>query len=231
MIVSIHQPAYLPWLGYFHKILRSDVFVVLDTVQFEKNGYVNRNRVRTSGGVRWLTVPVLLKGHTRKAIAEMEINPTAPWKKKHVRTLAQSYGRLPHYAPHGEDVARLIEAAGSSLTEFLLEMLEYFLETIGLGGKRIVRASGLEPGGEQSFLLADICRRLGAATYLSGVGARAYLDPRPFEEAGVAVRFQEFRHPEYDQGRPDFEPNLSIVDALFHCGAQAIVPMLEDSGG
>jgi len=233
VIVSIHQPAYLPWLGYFHKILRSDAFVVLDTVQIEKNGFVNRNRVRTPAGMQWLTVPLLMKGHTRKAISEMEINPTAPWKKKHIRTLEQAYGKRPHYAAHAEHVARLIEGAGASLTEFLLGMLAHFLGTIGLGERRIVRASELGAEGARSALLAGICRRLGADTYLSGAAGRDYLDLKPFEEAGVAVRFQAFRHPAYDQGygKDGFEANMSVVDALFNCGAGAILPMLEEADG
>ena len=104
MIVSIHQPAYLPWLGYFHKILRSDVFVFLDTVQLEKNGFANRNRVRTRSGVRWLTVPLLIKGHMGRSIRGMQINRAAGWQRKHLRTMEQAYRNRPHYDRYAAEI-------------------------------------------------------------------------------------------------------------------------------
>jgi len=231
VILSVHQPAYLPWLGYFHKILLADVFVLLDTVQLEKNGFVNRNRVWTPNGVKWLTVPLRMRGHLEKSIAEMKIHQAQPWKKKHLRTLELSYGKRPHYARYAGDIGRLIEGAGDSLADFLAGMLAYFLQAAGMGEKRVVRASDLRPEGQRAALLADLCKKLGADTYLSGAGGKGYLESRPFDEAGVRLLFQDFRHPVYDQGRPEFEPNLAIVDALFHCGGEAIRPMLKASGG
>lgn len=227
MIVSIHQPAYLPWLGYIHKILHSDVFVFLDTVQLEKNGFVNRNRVRTPSGVQWLTVPLLMKGHTEKSIGEMKINHADSWKRKHLATLEQAYGKRPHYDPFADGIRRLIESAGESLSDLLFDMLCYFLDAAGIEGKRIVRASELEPEGSRAELLADICAKVGGDTYLSGVAGKEYLDLKPFEAAGVEVVFQEFHHPEYEQGYKEFEPNMGIVDALFNCGGGAIAPMLQ----
>lgn len=226
MIVSIHQPAYLPWLGYIHKILHSDVFVILDTVQLEKNGFVNRNRVRTSSGIQWLTVPLLMKGHTEKNIGEMKINQVDSWKRKHLATLEQAYGKRPHYARYSDDFRRLIEDGGESLSDFLFDMLHYFLDAAGIEGKRIVRASELVVEGSRAELLADICTKMGGDTYLSGVAGKEYLDLKPFEAAGVEVAFQEFSHPEYDQGYEDFTPNMGIVDALFNCGGEGIAPML-----
>lgn len=227
MIVSIHQPAYLPWLGYFHKILHSDAFVFLDTVQMEKNGFVNRNRVRTSSGIQWLSVPVLMKGHTGKTIGEMRINRADSWKRKHLATLNQAYGKRPFYSSHAGDFSRLVEGGGDFLGDLLFEMLRYFLDAAGIKGRRIIRASELDPQGRRAELLADICVKMGADTYLSGSMGRGYLELEPFEEAGIDVAFQEFRHPEYDQGYPDFAPNMGIVDALFNCGGNAIAGMLQ----
>ncbi len=226
MIVSIHQPAYLPWLGYFHKILHSDVFVFLDTVQLEKNGFVNRNRVRTPSGVQWLTVPLLMKGHTEKSIGEMQINQADPWKRKHLATIEQAYGKRPHYDPYADGIRELIESAGESLGDLLFDMLRYFLDTAGIEVKRIIRASELKPEGSRAELLADICKKVGGDIYLSGPMGRTYLDREPFEKAGVEVAFQDFHHPEYDQGYRDFAPNMGVVDALFNCGGEAIAPML-----
>ncbi|MEE9274100.1 MAG: WbqC family protein [bacterium] len=230
MIAAIHQPAYLPWLGYFHKILLADVFVFLDTVQIEKNGFVNRNRVRTPSGVQWLTVPVGMKGHTGKTIAEMEISPAAGWKKKHIRTLEMAYRKSPWCERYAGPLGGLIEGAGDSLADFLFEMLAYFTAELGLSETRIVRASELAARGRREDLLLSICKEIGADTYLSGAAGKDYLDARGFEEAGVRVEFQEFRHPVYDQGRPGFEPNLAVVDALFHLGGDAVVSVLRRSG-
>jgi len=231
MIAAIHQPAYLPWLGYFHKILHADLFVLLDTVQMEKNGFANRNRVWTPNGVQWLTVPVLMKGHTRSTLREMRINPAVSWRAKHLRTLALSYGRRPHYLRYAGEIERLLAGSGGDLTPFLARMLEYFLQALGMGEKRVVLASALAPEGKATLLLLDICKKVGARTYLSGAAGKEYLDLKHFDAAGVEVVFQDFRHPVYDQGRPEFEPNLAIVDALFHCGGEAIRPMLKASGG
>ena len=235
MIVSIHQPAYLPWLGYFDKIRRSDVFVFLDTVQLEKNGFANRNRVRTASGVKWLTVPLLMKGHTEKSIGEMRINPASNWKRKHIATLAQAYRGRPHYERYAGGIERLIDGAGDSLGDFLFEMLGYFLGELGLDGRRVLRSSGLGAAGSRADLLARIAGEVGADVYLSGSAGREYLDPAPFREAGIEVAFQDFRHPVYDQGapgfEPGFEPNMGIVDALFHLGGEGVAEMLERAGG
>lgn len=231
MIAAIHQPAYLPWLGYFHKILHADLFVLLDTVQMEKNGFANRNRVWTPSGVQWLTVPVLMKGHTHSTLREMRINPAVSWKAKHLRTLALSYGRRPHYLRYAGDLERLLAESGEDLTGFLARMLDYFLQALGMGHKRVVRASTLAPEGKATLLLLDICKKTGATAYLSGVAGKEYLDLGHFDEAGVGVVFQDFRHPAYGQGRPKFEPNLAVVDALFNVGGEAVLDLLKGAGG
>ncbi|MEK6710445.1 MAG: WbqC family protein [Nitrospinota bacterium] len=231
MIVAIHQPAYLPWLGYFHKILHADLFVLLDTVQMEKNGYVNRNRVWTPNGLHWLTVPVLTKGHMTAAIQDLRINPNVSWKAKHLRTLALSYGKRPHYARCAEDLERLIAGAGEDLTGFLAGMLAYFLKTLGMEEKRVIRASSLEPQGKATTLLLDICQKVGATAYLSGVAGKEYLELRHFDEAGVEVVFQDFRHPAYGQGRPGFDSHLAVVDALFNLGGEGVLSLLKGAGG
>ena len=230
LIVSIHQPAYLPWLGYFHKILHSDIFVFLDTVQLEKNGFANRNRVRAASGVEWLTVPLLMKGHVDKSIGEMKINPAVNWKRKHPGTLAQAYRGCPYYEKYAGDIEALINGAGDSLGDFLFEMLGYFLDALGIQGKKIMRTSEMKDSGSRSDLLAAIASECGADVYLSGVAGRDYLDFEPFNEGGIEVSFQEFRHPTYDQGYSTFEPNMGVQDALFNLGGQGVLEMLEKAG-
>jgi len=231
MIVAIHQPGYLPWLGYFHKILHADLFVLLDTVQMEKNGFANRNRVWAPNGVQWLTVPVLMKGHTHSTLGEMRINPAVSWKAKHLKTLALSYGKRPHYLRYAGDIERLLAGSGEELTPFLARMLEYFLQALGMGEKRVVRASALAPEGKATTLLLDICKKAGATAYLSGVAGKEYLDLTHFDEAGIEVVFQDFHHPRYGQGRPQFEPNLAAVDALFNLGGEEVLELLKGAGG
>ncbi len=187
--------------------------------------------MRAASGVEWLTVPLLMKGHVDKSIGEMTINPAVNWKRKHTGTLAQAYRGRPYYEKYAGDIEALINGAGDSLGDFLFEMLGYFLDVLGIHGKKILRASEMKASGSRSALLAAIATECGADVYLSGVAGREYLDIGPFEEAGLKVAFQEFRHPAYEQGYSDFEPNMGVQDALFNLGGEGVLKILEKGEG
>lgn len=221
MIVSIHQPAYLPWLGYCERVARSDVHVVLDHVQFEKNSFVNRNRVRSAAGPCWLTVPVRTSGRFGDLpINRLAIDNTSDWRRKHWRTLAQAYARAPHFAEHAAFFEGIYARPWTELAPLCKETTDYLLAALGIDIPRVA-SSTLGVAGAKDELVLNICRRLGATTYLSGALGRDYLKPERFAEAGIELVFQDYAHPVYPQGRGPFEANLSVVDLLANCGAAA----------
>ncbi len=220
MIVGIHQPQYLPWLGYFDKIDKSDVFVFLDCVQFKKNEFQNRNRIRSVTGWQWLTVPV--RHNFGQKINKVPINAAAVWKKKHCQALLTNYAKAPFfkdYFPFFEDAFSRDWDLLSPLNTYLVQRICSFL----LIRTRFVIASGLDPLTDPSGRLVDICKKLGADTYLAGKGGTDYMDMVQFEKAGIQVLFQDFKHPEYPQVYKGFEPLMSVVDILFNQGPEGLM--------
>lgn len=218
--VAIHQPAYLPWLGYFYEIASADCFVYLETVQFEKNYYTNRNRIRTpQGDTLWLTVPVLMKGHTGRTIRDMRINPTDNWARRHCLTIEQHYRKAPYFDAYWPELSGLLNTRETSLTELLHRQLQYFLRILGIT-TRVVRSQQLDLQERKAGLVLEACRALGADRYISGVQGRNYLSLDDFRAAGISVLYNEFRHPEYPQQGGGFIPCLGIIDLLFNAGAE-----------
>jgi hypothetical protein len=221
MIVSIAQPAYLPWLGYLHRIQHSDLHVVLDSVQIGHRSFTNRNRVMTEGGPRWLTVPVHARGeHARAPIHELEVADDGRWRRKHWETIRLAYATAPHFAESSafweavyERDWRLLWDLLDETTGWCREQLEVTTET--------VRSSELAVTETKSELILALCREVGATTYLSGPFGRDYLDRGSFEQAGIELRFHDYEHPTYDRNGLPFEPNLAALDAIFHLGPAA----------
>ena len=218
MIVSINQPAYLPWLGYFDRIAASDVHVVLDHVQFEKNSFVNRNRIRTAQGPAWLTVPVRTKGRFGELpIRELEVDTAQPWQRKHWATIRQAYARAPHFAEHEAFLAGVYERDWPLLAPLAAELTAWQLDAFGI--RTPLRSSTkLGAEGAKDELVLDICRRLGASTYLSGALGRDYLREELFEAEGIRVVYQDYDHPAYRQLHEPFEPQLAALDLLLNEG-------------
>lgn len=223
MRISIHQPAYLPWMGYFDKIAQADLFVYLDHVQFQKNSFQNRNKVKAANGPVWLTVPVLTKGGLFETpLSQLEIDNKQLWQKKHFRTLQQSYAKAP-FSRRLSDIQEFYETNSSFLSSFCFEMMKVFMQELGIRTP-LVRSS--EIAGVQhhskSDLILHICKELKADFYLSGAMGKDYLDLQSFEENDIAVEFQSYRHPIYPQvGKPDdeFVPYMGIIDLLCNVAA------------
>lgn len=226
MIVSIHQPAYLPWLGYLARIAASDVFVFLDVVQFEKNSFINRNRVKTAGGCLWLTVPVRARGHLSATLLDLEIDNRRDWRRKHLRTIDESYRRAPHYAANAEQLAALFATPENRLAELCFRHLQFWLEEFKIRTP-ILRASQLPVAGRKSDLVLALCEHLGATTYLSGPMGRHYLEKERFEARGVDVAYHNFSHPEYPQLHGEFIPAMSVVDYWMNCGGAGVIEMAQ----
>ncbi len=220
MRIAIHQPQYLPWLGYFDKIDQVDCFVLLDDVQFKKNEWQNRNRIKTAAGWQWLTVPVL--HHSSQRICDVKINPTVPWARKHLQALISNYAAAPFFDLHRPFFEDLYAREWDSLLDLNLSTITYLVEALGIRTKQVLASSlPLPPGVEATDRLVAICQALEADTYLSGAGGRGYLDHPRFEEAGVRVTFQTFQTKPYPQRFGAFVPDLSVVDVLFNCNGDS----------
>lgn len=212
MLVSAHQPAYLPWLGYFDKIARSDVFIYLDTVQFEKNSFTNRNKVKTSNGECWLTIPLKMKGHTSMIMSQMHIDNSQPWQKKHLNTIIANYKKAPFY----NEIMPLIEKFYTTEYEFLSDYcyayLKVWLERFQIKTP-IVKSSSLNITASKSDLVLALCQSQHADQYLSGALGKDYLDVNAFNEQGISIEFQNYQPKPYPQlWKTEFIPYLGIID-------------------
>lgn len=218
--VAIHQPNFLPWLGYFDKLARCQAFVLLDSVQFPKKSgtWMNRVKVLVSGQPAWITVPIVRAYHGRRRVDEMEIDESRPWRRKLLATIEQNYGRAPHFDETMPLVTDIIMQESSMLAEFNEAGIRRLGTALGLDVTKFVRASSLDVTGAATDLLIDISQKLGADTYLAGGGAAGYQQDEKFAAAGVELRYQAFEHPTYPQLAEQPQHGLSIVDALMQCG-------------
>ena len=216
-IVSIHQPAYLPWLGYFDKIRQSDLFIYLDTVQFQKQSFQNRNKIRTANGWTWLTVPVETKGKLYETpLKDLAINNRVDWRRKHRAAIAMNYRKAPHFDAVMPQLEMFYERSWSRLSDLCYDMLSAFNRRLGITTP-VQKASdmGVMPS-SKSDLILDLCRAAGATTYVSGTLGRGYLDLPAFADQGIDVTFQDYEHPRYRQAYAGFEPNMAVIDLLMN---------------
>jgi len=223
MIVAIHQPNYIPWLGYFYKIYKSDIFVFLDNVQFTKNSFQNRNKIKTPQGPIWLTEPILMKGRFGQLTNEVEFNNRIPWREKHLKTLEMNYKKAKYFDKYFPKLQKVyFKKEWKKLVDFNIELIKFICNELGLN-KRFEIASELEANGKATNLLVDICKRIGADVYLSGRGGQKYQREDIFNNAGINVVYSNFKHPTYPQLWGEFEPNLSVLDLLFNCGPESLI--------
>lgn len=221
MIAAIHQPNFLPWIGYFYKIINSDVFILLDDVQYTKNSFINRNKIKTQNGEQWLTIPVKHTGHFGDLIKDISIDSAEKAEKKIKGTLIGSYKKAKYF----DEVFNFLEfsfakeSGISSLNDKLIKKVCIYL---GINTK-IIKSSDLNLSENNSTdKLVNICKDLGADKYLAGFGSKNYQDNEKFKQAGIECEVYDFKHPVYQQLWGDFIPNLSIIDLLFNFGNNSI---------
>lgn len=222
MILTAHQPAYLPWLGLIHKIAISDVYVYLDSVQFEKNSFTNRNKIKTAAGPIWLTVPVLLKDHTKKTIKELEIDNSKDWCASHWKSIYFNYKKAPYFNKYADFFEDTYKKDWSSLAELGDYMLRWFLKELGVN-VRYYKASELNVNEHKSELILEMCKKLDSNLYIFGALGKDYAKEEDFNKEGVNIYFQDYKHPEYPQlwGK-DFLPYMGVLDLLFNCGDKSL---------
>ena len=221
MILTAHQPVYLPWLGLFHKIALADTFCFFDDVQYLKKDWNNRNKIKTPQGPLWLTVPVLTTGHREKSLREIEINNTVDWRRKHWRSLSANYSKARYFSRYAEFFEDVYGREWKYLAELNEHMLKWFLKELDIN-VAFCKASEHNFKGAKSGLILDMCKKLKADTYIFGALGKDYAKEEEFTRAGVKVEFQDYHHPAYTQLHGNFLPYMSIVDLMFNCGERSL---------
>ena len=219
--VVIHQPDFLSYLGFFHRLLYADLLVILDTAQFvdgTSKSWTNRDKIKTPQGEKWLTVSVK-KAPKDTPINQIELSQSVDWKTNNLNLIRENYKYAPYFAQIYTHLEKLYSYDGLRLLDFNLRSIEMLLSLFGIGIETML-AGALKCEGRKNGLLANILRKVGATHYLSGVGAQAYFEAEPFRAAGIEVIWQEFSHPFYPQMHGKFIPYLSSIDLLFNCGIE-----------
>ena len=222
MIVSINQPAYLPWLGYFDRIAQSDIHIILDHVQFEKNSNINRNKIRTLNSWSWLTVPIKTKSrYGNLSINNLEIDNSYLWKKKHLRSIEQNYSKTSFFLEYINFFEKVYMKDWFQLAPLIYEINSYIMNTLNIKTK-IIKSSDLKPASKKSDLILELCKIVDAKKYISGPFGREYLDEKSFDREGIKIDYHEYIHPTYTQHNNDFIPNMSVIDLLFNEGNDSL---------
>jgi hypothetical protein len=220
MIVAVHQPQYLPWLGYFDKINRADIFVLLDNVQFKKNEWQNRNRIKTANGRQWLTVPVMYK--YPQLINEVEINNKDKWQHRQRQAIISNYKKAPYWSLLEEFFEEIFSSKWQYISQLNIHVVKRLAELLGITTPiHIVSELGEFPEDPDERLIA-LTRHFNADTYLAGGGGKGYMNMEKYAERGIEVIFQEYKHPVYNQLFGDFKPFMSVVDLIYNHGEKSL---------
>ncbi len=227
-IVGIHQPGYLPWLGFFKKMMNVDVFVFLDDAQFVKNNFYHRNKIKTTNGVIWLTVPVLAEREKTK-INQVKIDNSKNWAKKHLKSILFNYSNARFFDDFSDYFKNLYEKEFDLLLDLNIEIINFVKKSLKIQTKTCF-ASEFNIQKTSSERVLDICKSLKTDQYISGtVWAKENLDLNKFKENKITVEFQEFQHPEYYQIHGKFENAMSVIDLLFNEGIENSRKILEEA--
>lgn len=221
MRLVVLQPSFLPWCGYLDQMNRAGIFVIYNDVSFDKNGWRNRNRIKTPQGIQWLTVPVLTKGKEFPLIKDTLINNDVNWRDKHLKSIKQNYSRAEYF----KDYIGLFEETYSKEWKFLIDIDMEFIYAFKkeLGIKTDIKfASDLGVNGSKISRLINICHKLGATEFLEGSAGRDYIDENMFIENGIKIKYQDYKHPVYKQLYGTFVPYLSVIDLLFNEGNNSL---------
>ena len=224
MILTAHQPQYLPGLRLFHKISCADRFIIFDVAQFERHSFENRNTILTSNGPLTLTVPVESKGHLEKTGGEIRVAQDGRWQSKHVRSIEMAYRRAPFFNDYFQSIKRLIEIPEQDLLlQVNMNLLIMLMAALGVKIWREEYACKFRPAGYKSGLVLDLCKKVGATSYIFGAKGRSYADVKAFEAAGVRPHFQQYIPQPYKQlHTKTFVPDLSVIDLLMNEGPRSL---------
>lgn len=220
MKVAVHQPQYIPWLGYFHKMACVDLFVFLDEVQYKKREFQNRNTIKTPSGAIWLSVPVLTKGKNLQKIKDVRIDNQTRWSQRHCGSIRRNYARSPFFERYQSFLDEIYGKEWKYLMELNIVTINYIKNSLDITTP-VRMESEIGTTKTQTERIIEICKKSNADTYLSGTGARDYLDEELFKTNNIELEYQKFAHPVYPQVHGPFTPDLSALDILFNCGPES----------
>lgn len=220
-VVGIMQPTYLPWLGYFELIARSDVFVFLDDVQFVKKSWHQRNRIKGPNGPLWLTVPVLHKGKRFQNINEVHNSNDTKWSRKHLSSIEACYLKSPYFEEYIFYFRTLYNKMWKKLADLNIAFIEMLMDKIGIDTP-VLLSSSMDISCEGNEKILKICKLLNAGELYDAAGAVKVIDDALFENVGIGVTYQEYQHPEYKQLHGNFIPYMSVIDLLFNEGPRSL---------
>lgn len=219
--VVIHQPDFMPYLGFFHRLLHADIYVVLEVAQYvngTSKSWMNRDKIKTEKGEQWITVCVK-KAPRETKIKDILLIDDGKWQKNNLGLLRQNYRKAPFFQEIMPYVETLYEKTYTYFWEFSFASIQMLMELFNIDIP-VFFSGDLKPEGKNNEMIVDIMKKLGAKIYLSGTGAVDYYDETVYEKAGIQVVWQEFKHPVYPQQFGEFLPFLSSIDLFFNCGIE-----------
>lgn len=224
MIATIHQPQYLPWLGYFDKADKADIFILLDNVQFKKNDWQNRNKIKTSQGEQWLTVPIIHNFGQR--INDVAINNNVDWRDDHLKAIKLNYAKAKYYDKYIKFFESVYSREWNYLVELNVFLVKELIELLGITTK-IILSSEYNVTEDSTQRLVELCKEVGADMYISGKDGKNYMDFTKFAKNNIKIIEQDYRHPVYkqlwhDKDDAKFISNLSVIDLLFNHGDESL---------
>jgi hypothetical protein len=218
-IAGIHQPNFIPWVGYFYKIIKSDVFVFLDDVQYIKRSFINRNKIKTLGGEQYVRLPIHQKGKYKQSIIDCEIFEKEEAVRILLNTISVNYSKTKYFKDYFEELKTVLNKETDSLVEINISLIHWVLNIMEVSVICKKSSELKDINGESTERLISICKSVGADKYLSGFGGNKYQDKEMFDEASIELMITDFEHPVYFQLWGEFIPNLSIIDLIFNYGS------------
>jgi len=229
-VIGILQPGYLPWLGFFEQIIKSDIFVIYDDVQYDKHSWRNRNRIKIINGIQWLSIPVFFSLKDKTKIKDVKINNEVCWSRKHLHSIKMNYSKAKFF----KDYIEIFEKGYLRNWEYLIDCDIYFIEqlldNLNIKEKSIFFSSELNISSNDRIMrLIEICKHFEANIFYEGAAGKNYIDTEVFEKNGIQVIFQDYHHPIYNQLYGEFVSHLSVIDLLFNEGNKSYEIILNNN--
>jgi len=228
LIVAIHQPNYLPWLGYFHKMKKANIFIILDNVQLPGKGLSNRNYIKGKDGKKvLLTVPIKKLNGVNSTYIDAIPDYSKHWQREHLNKIKDAYLKAPYFDKSFELIESVVLQKQDNLSKLNTEFIEKICNLLEIKTQIVLASSLIDSQLQKNERNIDLCLQKGAKTYLSGQGAKKYNDENLFVQHQLNINYQNFEAPVYKQLGEGFMPNLSVLDVLFNMPIDEIKRIVE----